>query len=150
MEPVNGCYMNTRSLQEKFERMGARLKIGPGVRRRWELAVREISLDILKDHKGEYFELTTDPARTFRVDALDVRPKDRHLLLMVAAERDAAHPFAGEKQKFLCGHDERSWFVAAVAVRPTVRRAVGSKSRLPRHAAQRDGLRERTRLASRS
>jgi hypothetical protein len=37
---------------------------------------------------------------------LDVRPADRHLLLMVR-ER-------GEKPKFLCGHDERHWFVAAL------------------------------------
>jgi hypothetical protein len=106
--------MDTKCLQEKFERMGARLKIGPIVRRRDLSAGREISINILKDNKGEFFELTIDPARTFRVDALDVRPKDRHLLLMVAAERDRAHAVAGEKQKFLCGHDERSWFVAAV------------------------------------
>jgi hypothetical protein len=37
---------------------------------------------------------------------LDVRPADRHLLLMVRE--------AGEKHKYLCGHDERHWFVAAV------------------------------------
>ena len=37
---------------------------------------------------------------------LDVQPADRHLLLMVRG-RD-------EKSKFLCGHDERHWFVAAV------------------------------------
>ncbi|HET6246274.1 MAG TPA: hypothetical protein VFE47_01145 [Tepidisphaeraceae bacterium] len=106
--------MDTHILQEKFERMGARLKIGAIDRRRWNTAGREISINILKDNKGEYFDVTTDPSRTFRIDALDVRPKDRHLLLMVAAERDSAHPVAGEKQKFLCGHDERSWFVAAV------------------------------------
>src|SRR5271170_1347949 len=103
--------MDTQHLQEKFERMGARLKIGslaPWSRR------GDISINILKDRKGEYFELTTDPSRKFRIDALDVRPKDRHLLLMVAAQRDNAHPVTGEKQKFLCGHDERSWFVAAV------------------------------------
>ena len=37
---------------------------------------------------------------------LDVQPADRHLLLMVRE--------GGEKPKFLCGHDERHWFVAAV------------------------------------
>src|SRR5580700_10797422 len=103
--------MDAQNLQEKFQRMGARLKIGSIAPR---LANRDISINILKDNKGEYFELTTDPARNFRVDALDVRPKDRHLLLMVAEQRDGARASAGEKQKFLCGHDERSWFVAAV------------------------------------
>lgn len=91
--------------------MGARLKIGSITRRS---VARDISIDILKDRKGEYFELTTDPARSFRIDAVDVRPRDRHLLLMVAAYGDSAPAPAAEKQKFLCGHDERSWFVAAV------------------------------------
>ena len=40
------------------------------------------------------------------VAVLDVQPADRHLLLLVRE--------AGEKQKFLCGHDERHWFVAAM------------------------------------
>lgn len=35
-----------------------------------------------------------------------MRPTDRHLLLLVRDGRD--------KSKFLCGHDERHWFVAAV------------------------------------
>ena len=37
---------------------------------------------------------------------VDVDRRGRHLLLLV---RDG-----GEKSKFLCGHDERHWFVAAV------------------------------------
>jgi hypothetical protein len=37
---------------------------------------------------------------------VDVAPRDRHLLLLV---RQGA-----EKSKFVCGHDERHWFVAAV------------------------------------
>jgi hypothetical protein len=37
---------------------------------------------------------------------IDIRPEQRHLLLM--ARRDNG------KQKFLCGHDERHWFVCAV------------------------------------
>jgi len=41
-----------------------------------------------------------------QVEVVDVRPRERHLLLLV---RDG-----DEKSKFLCGHDERHWFVAAV------------------------------------
>ena len=37
---------------------------------------------------------------------IDVAPADRHLVLLVRGE--------GEKSKFLCGHDERHWFVAAI------------------------------------
>lgn len=104
--------MDTLNLSEKFERMGARLKVRPLVRRRFDVDRRDISINILKDGKGEYFELLTDPARAFRVDVLDVQPRDRHLLLMVKEE--SVRPEPTEKQKFLCGHDERSWFVAAV------------------------------------
>ena len=40
------------------------------------------------------------------LQVLDTDRKGRHLLLMAKAGRD--------KQKFLCGHDERDWFVAQV------------------------------------
>jgi hypothetical protein len=46
---------------------------------------------------------------------LDVQPKDRHLLLLVLEPE--ARPGGGtryNKAKFLCGHDERHWFVAAI------------------------------------
>ena len=39
-------------------------------------------------------------------EVVDVAPADRHLLLLVRREE--------EKAKFLCGHDERHWFVAAI------------------------------------
>jgi len=93
--------------------MGARLKVGPLVPQRRETTRREVSINILRDDTGEYFELLTDPQRTFRIEVLDVRARDRHLLLMVAENRESG-PVVIEKQKFLCGHDERSWFVAAV------------------------------------
>ncbi len=38
-----------------------------------------------------------------------MQPADRHLLLLVREGKD--------KSKFLCGHDERHWFVAAVPER---------------------------------
>ena len=46
------------------------------------------------------------PGADSDVAVLDVQPGDRHLLLLVRE--------AGEKRKFLCGHDERHWFVAAI------------------------------------
>ena len=44
-------------------------------------------------------------------DILNVDPAGRHLLLYAAAERAA--------ERLLCGHDERHWFVAAIADRVT-------------------------------
>jgi hypothetical protein len=40
------------------------------------------------------------------VEVVDVRPHEQHLLLLVRNGE--------EKSKFLCGHDERHWFVAAI------------------------------------
>ena len=65
-----------------------------------------VSLDIAEDRDGEYFEIVRSPLADPEIAVLDTQPGDRHLLLLV---RDGK-----EKQKFLCGHDERHWFVAAV------------------------------------
>src|SRR5262245_4758946 len=91
-------------LVSKFDRMGARAKIRDvGVGR------RHLSIDIRQDAHGEYFQIRqpTD----LRLDAVDVRPQDRHLLL-IARERGSGRDEL--PTKYLCGHDERHWFVAAV------------------------------------
>ena len=59
----------------------------------------------------EWDDLSVDPSSVEELLALDVRPKQRHLLLMA---RTADEGQGSSKQKFLCGHDEREWFVAAV------------------------------------
>lgn len=106
--PISGVshpIMNTASLTQKFTRMGARLKVveTPSRRRRMNTGV---SLDIQSDRLGEFFEMTQPSENLAEITVLDVQPRDRHLLLLV---RDAA-----EKSKFLCGHDERHWFVAGI------------------------------------
>jgi hypothetical protein len=93
--------MSHEVLERRFARMGARLRVVDGPR----LGVP--SIDIKFDRKGELFELRfpgSGPA--VDVEVVDIWPGDRHLLLLV---RDGA-----EKSKFVCGHDERHWFVAAV------------------------------------
>ncbi len=97
--------MDTALLFAKFDRIGARLKFaGPPTRRARTAAA--VSLDVRSDHKGEFFEVMLRPDADPEIEPLDVRPGDRHLLLLVREGRD--------KSKFLCGHDERHWFVAAV------------------------------------
>lgn len=99
--------IDTDILEAKFARIGARLKLGDGLRRRRRNASDvPISLDIQSDRRGEYFAVIERPNAMAEVEVLDIQPADRHLLLMVR-ERE-------EKHKFLCGHDERHWFVAAV------------------------------------
>lgn len=92
-------------LEGKFARMGARLRVSDGSGRR-RTAGGPVTLDVRNDRDGEFFEVTHRPDATADVEVLDVQPSDRHLLLMVR-EPDGKH-------KFLCGHDERHWFVAAV------------------------------------
>jgi hypothetical protein len=98
--------MDTTNLLAKFARIGARLKVSDRPSRPFRVASGSISLDIGEDRDGEFFEVARRPGVDPEVAVLDVQPADRHLLLLVRE--------AGEKQKFLCGHDERHWFVAAI------------------------------------
>src|SRR5205807_4805966 len=58
------------------------------------------------DRKGEFFEIVRQRGVEAEIAVLDVQPADRHLLLLVREGND--------KSKFLCGHDERHWFVAGI------------------------------------
>jgi hypothetical protein len=89
--------VDTNLLDIKFTRIGARLKVA-------DHPVDIVTLDVRTDRKGEFFEIVR-PERA-EVAVLDVQPADRHLLLLVREGRD--------KSKFLCGHDERHWFVAGI------------------------------------
>jgi hypothetical protein len=95
------------SLKSKFVRIGARLKMSDGDgRRSWVVPRGPVQLDIGTDGDGEFFEIRRLSSTDAQIEVLDVQPSDRHLLLMVR-ELTA-------KPKYLCGHDERHWFVAAV------------------------------------
>jgi hypothetical protein len=110
--------MDITLLERKFEAMGARVKVTRDPDR------RSVALNIRKDNRGEYFDLLVEPAADLLV--LDLQPRERHLLLMSAVP--ASDDRVGvTKSKYLCGHDERSWFVAAVPERgraSTVRTAM--------------------------
>lgn len=133
--------MDTNNLLSKFARIGARLKVADRVSRSSRVGSGVLSLDIGEDRRGEYFEVAHRPGVDPEVAVLDVQPAERHLLLLV---RDGV-----EKQKFLCGHDERHWFVAAVpeaAPVGTVRQAKEAlKPAEVRVVQGREGLRQRAR-----
>jgi hypothetical protein len=91
--------------------MGARLKVRQASGVRPGTRPDGYGIDIVSDREGEAFELNLgEEALDFQV--LDTRPGDRHLLLMV--RREDRFP-----RKFLCGFDERHWFVAGVALEAT-------------------------------
>lgn len=97
--------MDTSLLNKKFERIGARLKVVERPARRMRTSGL-LSLDIGSDRRGEFFEITPQTGADPEVEVLDVQPADRHLLLLVRE--------SGNKNKYLCGHDERHWFVAGI------------------------------------
>jgi len=94
---------------EKFTRMGARATIRPPETiRRWRVDTpSELTIDIARNKRGEFFDIRVNREK-IALEVLDIRRDWRHLLL-ISRDTDT-----GKKEKFLCGHDERAWFVAAV------------------------------------
>lgn len=102
---------------EAFKKMGAVVTLRDEPTRRWITrwgapAVRQpikgetprhtpvIDLRTIKGVETFVVDTLDDPM--VRVQVIDARPKDRHLLLKVGDAR------------YLMGHDERHWFVAAI------------------------------------
>lgn len=96
--------------------MGARLKVRE-IASQWRQGDRtwvspnDFAMDIQRDRGGEFFELRvpTHLRDTLDVSVMQSEPKQRHLLLVVRKSDDKP-----QIDRFLCGHDEREWFVAAV------------------------------------
>jgi hypothetical protein len=96
--------MNEHPIERHFAKIGARAKLSAGAHRR--IRPSGVSIDVGRDGDGEYFDVALARPTPAELVVLDIQPASRHLLLM-AREGEAKH-------KFLCGFDERHWFVAAV------------------------------------
>jgi hypothetical protein len=142
--------MNTPYIKNKFEAIGARATFGALRAERWGgIRRRPFTLDIQTGRHGEYFEIRTREGEALDFTVLDVQPADRHLLLMVKGrelvERARPREFT---QKFLCGHDERHWFVAAAPTGSTVAEAKEALKPAPVVEAQtRVGIKPKVRHA---
>ena len=102
------------AIETRFKDIGARLKLIEPTVPAFRL-IREpppCTLDIGRDSKGQFFELAVSPGRASEICVMDCRPRDRHLLLMVRLAE--GHDGSSSISRFLCGHDEREWFAAAV------------------------------------
>ena len=119
--------MDANLIQRKFEKLGARAKLRPLVQNRWRPVAGPVVIDIGHDRRGEFFDIQADDDAD--VEVLDVQQKDRHLLLMVRQPAERAG-LPDTKDKFLCGHDERHWFVAGVPERAAVSSVVTAKEAL--------------------
>jgi len=108
--------MNVKPLESKFAAMGARLKVRE-IPSRWRMGDRrwinptDFAVDIRRDGHGQFFELRvpTHLSESLDVSVMQAEPQQRHLLLAVRKIGDKP-----QLDRFLCGHDEREWFVAAV------------------------------------
>jgi len=108
--------MNANQIESRFAEMGARLKVRevPTRLNPWSSAAADYAVDIQRDRNGEYFELRV-PVHLrdgLEVSVMQSEPKQRHLLLFVRKPGDKNDK--AQLDRFLCGHDEREWFVAAV------------------------------------
>lgn len=123
-------------LERRFGEIGARLAslVEPGRRR--------FSIDVGTDGFGEHFQILKRSDADIAFEVVDVEPDLRHLLLLA---RDGA-----VKHKFLCGHDERHWFVAAVPGRPGINGVLAALEALKpdpvRLAQRREGVKPRERV----
>ena len=108
--------MNTENLQKTFRKMKADVKIvEPGAR------MRRITEGYSIDVQRGVFLITVPDKDNLNVDiqVLDVDSKDRHVLLNINTKekvrgRSGNVREVTQKAKWLCGHDERDWFVGAI------------------------------------
>jgi hypothetical protein len=116
-------------LESGFKKMGARLKVDevklvrrftPGrFQRPLVTDPAPLLVDVLEDGQGEYFQLHR--RKDVSVKVVDLRPADRHLLLVARMPKDwdempgpADVSDTVREAAYLCGRDERHWFVAAI------------------------------------
>ncbi|MBX3059413.1 MAG: hypothetical protein KF770_23415 [Anaerolineae bacterium] len=120
--------MNIPMLKDHFGRLGADLQVavhdGPfnPWSRRWRSRTRVVEpaetryvLNVVAHgRRQEQFTLDIWPSDVDSLEFVtaDVRPDWRHLLLLV--KRLDRQQVEVSKDKFLCGHDERHWFIASV------------------------------------
>lgn len=110
---------DVNAISRAFARIGARARVD--VMGRPGRDERAVVVDVKEDRKGEYFDIRVRSVIELLI--LDEQPADRHLLLTA---RDPANP----KAKFLCGHDERHWFTAAIPETSRVSTVTGAKQAL--------------------
>jgi hypothetical protein len=104
--------------------MGARVDVTSHSGGRYE--PRRLELDIRQEAREAYFYIRH--RWDIRMEVLDVVPHDRHLLLRATDERTRNR--RNDVSQFLCGHDERSWFVAAIPESDRVMTVQGAKDAL--------------------
>jgi hypothetical protein len=145
--------MNVTSVVDKFRKMGSDIKINIDERvngfRRSVLvgrtrmpSQRDYVFDLNRNkNSSEKFQLRVNSTNVPTIEVLDVQPDDRHLLLLIKSGSDRDKII----DRYLCGHDERDWFIASVPGNATnVRQAKDAlKPPLVREAELSSGVRSK-------
>jgi hypothetical protein len=106
------------NIEPQFSKLGVRIEVveGPSPRRRRNRTSpflapdpAPLQIDVRGDARGEYFHIYRQSA--VEITVADVRPADRHLLLIARIPEDGG---VTREAAYLCGRDERHWFVAAI------------------------------------
>jgi hypothetical protein len=150
-----GSFMPTEIdlIRRKFTAMGSECRFREMVPNRWlpPDRVRAFTLDVVSGGDRQHFLLVVDPEKVTRMAVLNCHPRGRHLVLMLR-ERDPAE--GDGTHRFLCGHDEREWFAAAVPETARVTTVVQAKEALKpglvREAQQRRGVKTKHRQRRRN
>lgn len=116
---------SANALERPFLKMGARVKFGGPVPQRWTRVVSPFALDVRRDREGEYFLVSK--LDDVSVEVLEVQPRDRHLVLLARVPESSGKV---TKSRFLLGHDERHWFVAAIPEQSPVSTVAAAKQAL--------------------
>lgn len=88
------------ALEQGFDAIGADLRV--------RSAGNAFEIDVRREGDREIYQLQYPLGETIQAEVLDVKPRLRHLVLDVTGWR---LPVSG---RYLCGHDERHWFVASL------------------------------------
>jgi hypothetical protein len=106
--------MERESIVRHFESIGARVRfqaLEAPRHRRVRVPDHALTIDLAKDRHGSYFVIALARSAP-ELLVLQKERRERHLLLM-----------SRNGHRFLCGHDERDWFVAELSERVSTVRA---------------------------
>lgn len=105
--------IDTIPVTRAFEKMGAKIVVSNDDGSRWRRSFSSPTIDVREVEGKETFLLGL-PVEDDKIQlqVLDVKPGMKHLLLLVKTEGEIRG--RAEVEKYLCGHDERHWFVSSV------------------------------------
>lgn len=94
--------MKIDNLDRAFTRIGARVKFREAPVR-WRPCPR-----VERDEEGPFYLLDLQPALAGEYEAMDLRPRERSLILAASGE---------DPRRYLCSHDGKSWRVRDLGAR---------------------------------